>query len=161
METDHVKAAERESTLVAVIASTTRFECVRPRLWIKVDGPEKSDVLIPPERPRPPDALSVEDAAREEGLKARHRAEVDHLKRWLREQGHQPGISASVARVSRSIRLPDGTELRETKAPTVAYPTEIKQAGLHGSSKLPTTWSPTDQSHERGSSTRRTASCQR
>ena len=72
--------------------------------------------------------------------------------RWLRQEGHEPGIkpimdippsifrrpagAGGIARADASvqnvIRLPDGTELRELQSPRVEYPAHARRAHLQG-----------------------------
>jgi TonB family protein len=62
-----------------------RFECERPRLWSRTEGPPAE-----PERAIPPLPI-MERSAEDEALAARHRAEAEETRRVLREQGQQAG----------------------------------------------------------------------
>jgi hypothetical protein len=95
VETAEYKAGERQSTALAVVGSTTRFECARPRLWVRVKGADKDNTLTPGVIQSDADPSvdpAVQEAAREQGrealrraessladqqLAARHRAEMD------------------------------------------------------------------------------------
>lgn len=110
IDDEHMKAAERASAVVAIVASTTRLECSRPRLWIKVDGP----------------TTPTADA----------RAEMAALNRSLIEQGQRPvvpeGSAGPMQRPpAKEIRL-GGAVLREIEAPRIAYPADARRAGLEG-----------------------------
>lgn len=112
LNTEHAKLAEQASTTAAIAIGSGRFECERPRVWIRTESPPAD-----PERqiPSPP---VMQRTAEDEELAARHRKEADDLRRVLKEE--QSG---------RSI-----TFRRPVDAPTTPPPGAVMRSPTPGSS---------------------------
>jgi len=93
LETPEAKAAERASGVAGLAIGLGRFECARPRVWVRTKAdprPRAPEEALLDTGPVPP-VPTPEPAASPEEI-ARHRAEVEGLRQFLREQGHDPSF---------------------------------------------------------------------